>query len=57
MFIAAATMSEGKMFKGGLESESAGKFFTARINIPFYYPKLLHLVHGMNKLIIQSYDF
>ena len=32
--------------KGGLESESA------RINIPFYYPKLLHPVHDIDKIII-----
>ena len=28
--------------KGGLKSESAGEFSIAIINIPFYYPKLLH---------------
>ena len=39
--------------KGGLKSESAGGFFIAIINIPFYYPKLLlRPVHGIDKLII-----
>ena len=38
--------------KGGLKSESAGGFSIAILNIPFYYPKLLRPVHGIEKLII-----
>ena len=38
--------------KGGLKSESAGGFSIAIIDIPFYYPKLLGPVHGIDKLII-----
>ena len=36
--------------KGGLKSESAGKFSTAMINIPFYYPELSHPLHDIDKM-------
>ena len=36
--------------KGGLKSESAGGFSIAIINIPFYYPKLLRPVYGIDQL-------
>ena len=44
--------------KGGLKSESAGEFSIAIINIPFYYPKLLHPLHGIDKMsIIKKFTF
>ena len=44
--------------KGGLKSESAGGFFIVIINIPFYYFKLLHPLHGINKiLIVKKFTF
>ena len=47
--------------KGGLKSESAGYFFIAIfaiINIPFYYPKLLHPLHSIDKMsIFKTFTF
>ena len=44
--------------KGGLKSESGGGFSIAIINIPFYYPKLLHPLHGIDKMsILKKFTF
>ena len=46
--------------KGGLLSEKSGGFLllpTLQKNIPFYYPKLLHPVHGVDKIIIEFNTF
>ena len=47
--------------KGGFLSEKSGGFLllpTFPKNIPFYYPKLLHPVHGIDKIfnIIQYFS-
>ena len=42
----------GRLGKGGLKSESAGGFSIAIIDIPFYYPKLLHQLHDIDKMSI-----
>ena len=39
--------------KGGFKSKSAGYFFIANfaiINILFYYPRLLHPLHSIDKI-------
>ena len=46
--------------KGGFLSEKSGGFLllpTLQKNIPFYYPKLLHPVHSIEKIIIKFDTF
>ena len=46
--------------KGGFLSEKSGGFLllpTLPKNIPFYYPKLLHPVHSIDKIIIKVNTF
>ena len=47
--------------KDGFLSEKSGGFLLLPIlqkNIPFYYPKLLHPVHGIDKMsIVKKFTF
>ena len=48
------------LLKVALSQKVQDSFFIANfviINIPFYYPKLLHPIHSIDKLIIQSNTF
>ena len=38
--------------KGGFKSEDVEGFSNLQKYIPFFYPKLLHPVHGNNKILI-----
>ena len=54
--------SKGKWIasKGGFLSEKSGGFLllqTLQKHTPFYYPKLLHPVHGIDKIIIEFNTF
>ena len=49
------------MAKGGVLSEKSGGFLllpNLQKNIPFYYPKLLHPVYGIDKMsILKKFTF
>ena len=53
-------LTNNLLVKVALSQKAQNSFFIATfgiINIPFYYPKLLHPVHGIDKLLISSNTF
>ena len=41
--------------KGGFKSEDVEGFSNLPKYIPFFYPKLLHPVHGIDKMLFQTF--
>ena len=46
-----------KLVKGGIMSEYTGRFVLLQKDIPNLYPKLLHPMHGIDKMSTLNFIF